>query len=450
MHTSRSHSSLRAPLFRATRAGLALAAACLAAGTAACGPAAAPALGSHDVDAHKLADRPNLAHLSAALPSGSAGTIHDLFELQDNLVFDRAPDPTDMLVSAAASDDARKGTVREELRVLSFNAGLLDTTVFGFIPYKKTPLIDERREALPAMLIEYGHDILMLQEVWTDRDATFFIDAFEAAGYKAVTSGRAGYNDGILVAIKADLIDGDLSTTGVEYEKQDGLEYFPGPAIRRGFQSVAFRHKTLGDVVVFNTHMQAFSTAWKERMAQARQLGIAVRDAAKDADVVLVGGDMNAGPYYKNREWTLPDGKVETVWWQNTVSYPLLLEYGGLSDLVVMGRAAEDAASDVTLGQTVKNDASKSTEVPGVDPAWCRDTPHIAFTASDCNTLYFQQYGGTEYPARLDHVLGRFADDRVRVSHAAVTFTESLTFGSAQTEPSDHYGVEVTLEFLEN
>jgi endonuclease/exonuclease/phosphatase family metal-dependent hydrolase len=69
------------------------------------------------------------------------------------------------------------------------------------------------------------------------------------------------------------------------------------------------------------------------------------------------------------------------------------------------------------------------------------------FTGTDCNRLYFEQYAGTEPPARLDHVLLRDPERRVRVVGAGLTLTERHALGAAggAVELSDHYGVRATL-----
>jgi len=59
--------------------------------------------------------------------------------------------------------------------------------------------------------------------------------------------------------------------------------------------------------------------------------------------------------------------------------------------------------------------------------------------------LYFTQYGGTEFPARLDQVFARDTDERVVVARSRIDFTEQLRFGDTLVEPSDHYAVIVEL-----
>jgi hypothetical protein len=118
------------------------------------------------------------------------------------------------------------------------------------------------------------------------------------------------------------------------------------------------------------------------------------------------------------------------------LAYPLLLHFGGLVDLVVMGRSPENAASDVDLGAQVKT----------VSPEWCAQIGHSTFTASDCNALYRIQYEGTEYPARIDHLLASDPTGRIHVAKSGLIFTDKVHFGDGLViEPSDHYGIFVDL-----
>lgn len=403
------------------------------------------ALGTRELDARRLSESNNLNHLFRAL--GEDLTLRGLFERGDGADPLRAPDPTSLLERTSTRDDARAGVPGVRVSVLSQNVALLDAKLLGFIDYARTPLLDERREALPAVFLEGAPKIVLLQEVWLPEDVDGFQAAAEARGYLAFPGSREGHNDGLMTLIHGSLVEDEsaMESGVVAYQAQDGLEHFPGPGIKRGYQWVRFSAPQLGTLVVFNTHMQAFPGSWKQRLSQARELGLAVLAKAGDEALAFVGGDLNAGPYYKKKKWALPDGSVDGDWWQNAFSYPVLLEYGGLEDLFIMGKPLAEAARDVTLGDTVVNDPARALEVPGAEEGFCEGTPHTTFTVSDCNALYFAQYGGTEYPARIDHVLVRDVSQRVFVERSAVVFAEPLDFGGQTSEPSDHYGVRVDL-----
>ncbi len=410
----------------------------------ACAPPELFPLGSDEADDRAVADTP-ASYLLDALGESELTLGELVARAPEEHAFAARPDPTALLTATSALDDARDATGTVALRVLSYNVALLDAPIFWVIPYKRTPTLDERRDLLPELVFATGADVIGLQEVWRQQDVDAFLARAELDGYRGLVHERNEGNDGVMVFVRADKIDGDAVVAEHHvYQSQDGLEYFPGPGIRRGWMEVAFTHVDVGPVRVFNTHLQAFVGSWHGRMLQARELGIAARTHAADDELVIVTGDLNAGPYYSAATWQPPEGEAQTEWFHNTMSYPLLLAYGGLVDAAVMGRPTELAASDVTRGDTVVNDAAASTQVPGAVEGWCDDTPRDTFTATDCNRLYFLQYAGTEYPARLDHVHVRDRADLV-VSDARVVFTDEERFINVDIEPSDHYGVEVEL-----
>jgi endonuclease/exonuclease/phosphatase family metal-dependent hydrolase len=257
-----------------------------------------------------------------------------------------------------------------------------------------------------------------------------------------------------LTMIKESSLAGGSTTriTYSEYGAQNGQEFFPGPGIKRGWLAVEFIHAELGPVVALNTHMLAYPENWYGRLHQARELGIVVEQSSNRvqaregrAPLVFAGGDFNSGPYYKEARWESPDGSVFEGWFHNTLSYPTLLTYGDMVDVAIMGRPAADATADVLLGNTVVNNAATSATIPGAEEGFCARTPHTTFTATDCNSLYFDQYAGTEYPARLDHVFARDPANRIVATKSALVFTEKERFGALQREPSDHYGVLVEM-----
>lgn len=410
-------------------------------------------LGEDDHDELKLSETPG-AYLVDALEGGDV-SLRALLEQGEATTFRGAPDPTPLLEATAALDDERPRAGKVPVSVLSYNVGLLDAQIFGFIDYKATPDLEERRRVLPELVFgEERPDAVCLQEVWLEEDRETFLTKGRALGYTGFAQDRRAYNDGVMIFLREEAVAGGTIPALVDaapYASQDGLEFFPGPGIKRGYLEVELVHAQAGPMRVLCTHMQAFPETWHGRMRQARELGIAARTHANpdpEAELVVVAGDLNAGPYYKAATWQPPEGEEQTQWFHNALSYPLLLAYADLVDAAVMGRPLEDAASDVTLGDTVVNDAAKSTEVPGAAEGWCDETPPTTLTATDCNTLYFAQYAGTEYPARLDHVHVRDRSDLV-VTRSELVFTEKRRFGAGEgvieVEPSDHYGVHVEL-----
>jgi hypothetical protein len=425
--------------------------ACLSVSAAACGFGPVP-LGGDETDGFLLGGAAESAHLAAAVEGGDTLTFGGLLERGDGLVFTAAPDPSALLTATNVLDDDRPRAGRVPLSLLTYNVGLLDVNIFGVVPYAETPHLERRRSVLPGLIFDRGVDVVVLQEVWLPGDVEEFRRTAEGFGYRVFVQERDGHNDGLMSFVRQDILlpGADVEFDFAAFGAQNGTEYFPGPGIQRGWVSFRFVHRELGGIRVFNSHMQAYPESWSNRAKQARELGIAMRtsvaaEADTANDLVFAGGDFNAGPYYKEAVWRTPVDGDQTAWFHNTISYPVLLAYGGLVDLAVMGRPAVDALADVVLGNTVVNDPAAALATPGAEAGWCERTPHTTFTASDCNSLYFQQYAGTEYPARLDHWMARDPAGRIVVDRSALTFTEKLRFGDTEVEPSDHYGVLVEL-----
>ena len=123
----------------------------------------------------------------------------------------------------------------------------------------------------------------------------------------------------------------------------------------------------------------------------------------------------------------------------------MLLHYTGAVDLALRGRAEADADLDITAGDAVPNNPAGALTSPFGTPSYCAAVPRDAFTATDCNSLYFTQYAGTEFPARLDYVFGRDPGQRLHVEESRVVFTDPVAYGGMMGPLSDHYGQLVRL-----
>jgi endonuclease/exonuclease/phosphatase family metal-dependent hydrolase len=422
---------MRSPTRRLLLGGVAL---------CACSPSMLPSdLGEHPQDGTLLTEAPALAHLAAALPEGEGLTVEDLF--RERPAYARAPDPSALLEQLRADHAALPALpAAEPLRVLSFNTGLLDR----WYPFAvvQVPHVDERRVRVPAELLADGWDVLLLQEVWDTRDVRTFEQEAARQGYRvhAGSSDAAHEEHGLLILVHESVFDpeGPDDRDEQTFELQRDIEAFPGPGVERGLLSWRFRHAPTGVVIhLFDTHTTAFPELSWVREAQARQLGL-LANAVPDDEVVLVTGDINAGPYYPLDRFGEVDGEPVVGWWRNAQAYPMLLHYGALWD----AHAAAGQADDVAIMDRLPAYGPQHRREPFGDASLCDELVGV-FTASDCNSLYFEQYAATEYPARIDHVLVRDAMDRVRVQESGIVYTEPLSGGGF--EASDHYGVGVTL-----
>jgi len=405
----------------------------------ACGSPELPAdLGDDPLDAVRLIDAPALLHLAAALDDPDDLTAEDLIRQPPRYV--RPPDPTplyDQVEAAHAQIPADPGAV--PLRVLSFNAGLLDRW-YPFVVLQ-VPEVDVRRERVPPMLLDDGWDVLLLQEVWDQRDVEVFEREAARAGYLVhAGSPRAHEGHGLLMLVREALVDpAGPDERGEElFELQRDIEDFPGPAFVRGFLSWRFRHAPTGVVLdLFDIHTTAFADYFTTRDTQVRQLGRAVRRVADD-EVVVVGGDFNGAPYAHFDVYGEEAGQPVVDWWRNTQAYALLLHYGGLTDAHV----AAGEAVDVPLSGTVPEVEPSFFDEPYGDRTRC-DGLRGGFTVSDCNSLAFRQFAASGPPGRIDFVLLRDASGRVWVDDSAVQYEDPLP--AEDFEASDHYGVGATL-----
>ncbi len=406
----------------------------------ACARSGAP-IGSVEADNAPLAGSPLFAHYQGVM--SGANTVGEL--LTNTLTFSGTPTPRALLRSMQASNPARAANA-VPLTVLSYNVGLLDVTLFGLIPYSSTPHLEARRRIMAETVFSMGYDVIAFQEIWGARDLERFREAGRAAGYWVVSSPRNGYTDGLAIAVRTSVAPEPGVVQAQQYVEISANDFYPAPGFSRGFLSVRFVSPTLGAVTVYDSHTAAFPAAYKLRMSHAREMALHLRANVADGELAFVLGDLNAAPYYKSDNWALPGGANEPDWFANTLSYPVLMHYGGLVDLAVRGRTVADADLDITLGDMVPNDPAQSLRIPFGVEGYCASTPNTLFTATDCNALYFTQYAATEFPSRIDFVFARDTANRVHVERSEVAFTAPVTYDGVTGPLSDHYGQLVRLQ----
>jgi endonuclease/exonuclease/phosphatase family metal-dependent hydrolase len=401
---------------------------------------AVPAIGDVAADRTPWASLDAFAHYRGLLQG--ATTVGEL--ITQPLTFTGRPTPRALLQAQRASNPAARPDA-VALSVLSYNVAMLDVSLFGLVPYTATPHLAARRAVLPQAVFAQGYDIVGLQELWSSADVTLMRAAAEAAGYWLVTSSRSGFTDGTALAVRRSVAPLPTEVWFEHYQENSANEFFPANGFSRGFLAARLNHATLGPIVVYVTHAAAFPDAYRLRMRHARELGLDVQQRTRPNEVVLLLGDFNAAPYYRADTWPLPGGTTAPGWYANTLSYPVLLHYTGAVDLALRGRAEADADLDITAGDAVVNNPAGALTSPFGTPSYCATVPRDAFTATDCNSLYFTQYAGTEFPARLDYVFGRDPGQRLHVEESRVVFTDPVAYGGMMGPLSDHYGQLVRL-----
>jgi hypothetical protein len=289
------------------------------------------------------------------------------------------------------------------------------------------------------MLLGDDWDILLLQEVWEWRDVMRFAEVAARKGYRWYAGTETHHvQHGILILIRADLVSGPETRTEVQFDSQRWIERWPGPNVRRGYLTWSFVHAPTGQRMrVASAHPQSFPAFWDIRTLQARQMALDLREGPEE--VVILGTDLNAGPYYPVDTWGEVSGKPVGDWWRNAITYPLVRHYGELTDIA--GSLAP--AKDVVALQALPPWSPLFLREP-LGGA-CGKLPQGVFTGTDCNSLYFASYAGQEYPTRLDHLFLRDRTGVVNVAEVGLAYTEKEAFPSGNHEPSDHYGVGARL-----
>lgn len=400
-------------------------------------PRARPALGTVASDRAVLAEAPALRHLAGALVGGRGLTAADLF--RPGLEFQAPPEPLPWMLAQGRDNPPAEG---HPLRLLCWNLALLDVHVFGR-PYRQSPMLDARRPAIARALAEADADIVFLQELWHEADARRLGEALRAAGYQLVQPATR-WRHGLAFLLREELAPRAGAPLCEPYAAQDLQEalWLPGKEpFLRSWLELRLDHPGLGPLRLLNAHLQAYPRAWRARMLQSRELGLRAASAPPE-ELVLVGGDLNAAPFYGRQSWRLPGGGFDSEWFHNALSLPLLWHHGGLSDLVLRGWDEERVRGALRLAREVENDPRTARQpLDPPSPAHAQ-----AFSATDHNRLYHLQYAGTEQPARLDHLLARDPGGRVHVARSRHRFVErSVPSPGGPVEPSDHYAVELEL-----
>ncbi|HSV92811.1 MAG TPA: endonuclease/exonuclease/phosphatase family protein [Desulfobacterales bacterium] len=191
------------------------------------------------------------------------------------------------------------------LTVLSYNLGLLRVVGSDFVP-----IVRDRAEAAPAALARFARersaDVLVLQEIWTNRQAVAITEALAPLGY-AVVRPRGGTligkEGGLLVAVRAPLRVTEWSFTPF------GKSTFMDSLARKGILAAVLENPgNEARFALLATHTVALDTDQgapidaKQVAAHAVQVGKIVevlrRISADGTIPALIVGDFNVGPGY--------------------------------------------------------------------------------------------------------------------------------------------------------
>ncbi|MFT7520017.1 MAG: endonuclease/exonuclease/phosphatase family metal-dependent hydrolase, partial [Kiritimatiellia bacterium] len=399
-------------------------------------------LGSHDLDKQPIADHPRLGYLADALDGADKADVADLMRHR-GLTWTKAPDPSQLLQSLYDTHQALPPLDDDavQLRVITYNVGLLDRPYMG--TRVTVPHGEARRKAMLKALFESDANVLLLQEMWEWTHAQEFGAAAEAAGWTWYAgTEKLHLQHGLFLAVRDQAISGELSGEEHQFRAQRKLEHWPGPNVRRGWLHAQFQLAgTQQTVHLIDLHATSYPQFWPVRNMQARQVGLSLSELPQD-DIVVLGGDLNAGPFYAEDVWIDNEGEEVAQWWLNAPAWALWQHYGDMVD----AHALSQVPADVTAGRALPTNPAQDHAQPYGSATWCKTVAPDVFTGTECNSHYMAQYVGTEFPARLDHILLRDRDHHVRVQQSTVVFDERHDLGAdAPIEWSDHYGLRVEL-----
>lgn len=395
---------------------------------------------------------PQFEHLQNALSQDDANLkdlqVKELIEAED-VSFANAPNPGKLLESDYLKNKKTampKNPVR--LKVISYNTGLLDRVkIMGMFGRVAVPFKKNRVNHIFSTVQNEEADFIFLQEIWEPEDLDIIKKNASQGGYIAYSGTRLQNKHGLLILVKKTILDSSISQREIFYNSQFGLEHWPGPNLKRAYLHWRIKIKNSNRVIsLFNTHLTASLNNWQVRNEQNITLGKAVHK--QKTDQVFIGGDFNSATYYKFNQYTSPTGIVSDNWWKNSISYFLFRYYSKSIDTYA---AANRVKNDINFGDKLQNNVGDKVNIPYGIEGFCKNTVPFVFTATECNSLYFQNYRGEELPARMDFVFAVPAQNtQMKILSSKIKMTKKTIVVSKnrKVEASDHYAIvsEIAIE----
>jgi exonuclease III len=293
----------------------------------------------------------------------------------------------------------------EEIRITSYNAGLLTSTGWNLVP-----CTTERTEPQAQRLLDVDpnvHFAILLQEVWTrygfetyqrianEKGFTIFPDVYDDAAY-----------------------NGEIIVTNMKVLKKSFVQFPDDDHAYRGIRSVTVQSEK-GPVVISNVHTSysdssGFLPQHREQFELIAKFLDLVR---KTGDPIIFGGDFNAGPNMSYRQAQYDAAK--TIW--------------------------EDTILPVFTSRGMRpfGDESQNT--------WSEETNSlVSYPARIIRWMNWYEYGISEWDqnsARIDHIM---ASGTLRALETGRSMTKGeilpwTCMGRADAEGrtplSDHYAV---------
>lgn len=183
--------------------------------------------------------------------------------------------------------------------ILTLNAGLIRLSLFGIPFFEPAPLIPQRFAGLAESLRDQGADIVALQEIYRRPHKQALAEAlFDMYPHAAIPArpARPLLDSGLMLLSKFPVRDFVLNRFRAGTPEERRLTW-------RGWMSGWIDTPDLGSIRLLNYHTTAgglhrdpeADLQNARRSAQIDEI-LSDADAHEDADVIVLTGDLNAGP----------------------------------------------------------------------------------------------------------------------------------------------------------
>lgn len=310
-----------------------------------------------------------------------------------------------------------------KLKIITFNTGLLSAPIY-YVPH-----YDVRMYHLAPALRASDADVIFLQEVYQEEADTLLEN--ELGDDYHIVKGVNPYKFGLRVLVKKMINDLDVhrdETLEYRFPTQRRGEVWAGYA--RGCIGMSF---TVGNVdryhYTVNCHLTAVGDQYVTRNAQAEELleNIILPIYNNRQGMIIMGGDLNASPYYHlGLKVPYMSDYVDT-WKSNLTFYPMVLSsFFGIDTFASIHGDLELYHKEKHRWATLSRDNE------------------VAKISKSCEWDPYQ---------RLDYLFVKTLDNRtaVKVHQSKLVFTEkNIDLEDGTTiELSDHYGFMTELTFGE-
>ena len=195
-------------------------------------------------------------------------------------------------------DNVVNKTFNGPLKIITFDAGLLDLRIVGRTMYKPTEYIDQRAKLIPQQLLTRNADIIALQEVYEKKHIDFFISKLkkEYPYYFFKHNSYFKLNNGLMIFSKFPFV----STKGESQNEKGPIdELFIAD---RGLLSAVIKLDNNTNIDIVNLHATSGGTLNKQdsdsiNIKRQKQIEKALELAIEsNTEFQIIVGDINAGP----------------------------------------------------------------------------------------------------------------------------------------------------------